>query len=101
MKSYKEYAKRYIGTSCIASLILVGCKDNAGVSAEILKFGKDASYDAYVCDSESEVGKHYSLVTEFAAWMKVYDDSGLVTEFRGTKIQVYRAAEQGCIIKIM
>lgn len=100
MKTYKDFEKQYIGSSDIASLILVGCDKN-GLSLKELHFGQDASYQAYIVEGEAEIGSHYHKVAEFESWLKVYDDEELVESFGGKKIIVYRAAEMGCIIQIL
>lgn len=100
MKNYKDFEKQYIGSSDIASLILVGCDEN-GLSLKELHFGQDTSYSAYIVDDEAEIGSHYHKVAEFESWLKVYDDEELVKCFKGNKIIVYRAAEMGCIIQII
>lgn len=100
MKNYKNFKKQYIGSSDIASLILVGC-DEKGLSLKELHFGQDASYSAYIVEGEAEIGSHYHKVAEFESWMKIYDDEELVKSFKGNKIIVYRAAEMGCIIQII
>jgi len=88
MKTYKDFEKQYIGLSDIASLILVGCGKN-GLSLKELHCGQDASYQAYIVEAE------------FDSWLKIYDDEGLVKQFSGKNIIVYRAAEMGCIIQIV
>lgn len=101
MKTYKDFTKEYIGSSDIASLILVGCDSN-GLNVKELHFGGDGSYDAYVIDDNvKEVPDHYYKVAEFDSWLKIYDDEGLVSKFNGKKIIVYRAADFGCIIQIV
>lgn len=98
MKTYRDFTKKYIGASDIASLILVGCGDN-GLNLKELSFGEDGSYHAYVVDENNvKIGSHYHKVAEFNSWMKIYDDEELVKVFRAEKIIVYRAAEMGCII---
>ena len=101
MKSYREFFREYIGTSDIAALVMVGFKDNIGATSELLRFGKDSSYYAYVCEGEVEIGSHYELVSEYQCWLKIYDDTELVREFNGRTIRVYRAGEEGCIIDIL
>lgn len=101
MKNYKDFMREFIGESDIASLVMVGFKDNIGATTELLRFGKDSSYYAYVCEGEVEIGKHYELVAEFNSWLKIYDDTELVREFNGRTIRIYRAGEEGCIINLL
>lgn len=101
MKTYKDFEKQYIGSSDIASLILAGCNGGEGFVTIPLDFGQDNSYYAYIAEGEVQIGKHYEKKAEFDSWMKVYDDEGLVKQFKGKKIIVYRAAEMGCIIQII
>jgi len=100
MKNYKEFEKEYIGSSDIASLILVGCGENS-LKLKELHFGGDGSYQAYVVDRETEIPKHYKKAEEFNIWLKIYDDEELVKEFEADKIEVYRAGEMGCIVKLI
>ena len=102
MKTYKDFGKQYIGSSDIASLILVGCnKNKKELQLKELHFGGDGSYRAYIVYGNAEIGKHYKKVEEFNSWLKIYDDEELVREFNGEKIIVYRAAEMGCIIQVI
>lgn len=101
MKTYKDFKKQYIGSSDIASLILAGYKEGEGFITMPLHFWQDGSYSAYIVEGEAEIGSHYEKRAEFNSWLKVYDDEGLVKRFKGNKIIVYRAAEMGCIIRII
>lgn len=101
MKSYNDFEKQYIGSSDIASLILVGYKEGEGFITIPLQFGQDDSYNAYIVEGEAEIGSHYEKRAEFNSWLKIYDDEELVKSFKGNKIIVYRAAEMGCIIQII
>ena len=103
MKSYKDFEKITIGSSDIASLILVGVTEN-GVDSKILNFGQDDDYSAYIVagyEDEVKIGNHYELRATFETWMKIYDDDGLVRTFECDKICVYRAGEMGCIIHLV
>lgn len=95
MKNYKDYEKVFIGGSNIASLTL-----RSPIDATVLNFGEDNNYLAYVVDAEAEIGEHYKKVYECENWLKIYDDDGLVKEFKADKIEVYRAGEMGCIIRL-
>lgn len=101
MKNYKDFEKEYIGSSDIASLILVGIGENEiGLDLKELHFGGDGSYKAYIVDQKDvEIGSHYQKVAEFTHWLKIYDDIELVKRFRADHIIVYRAKEMGCIIQ--
>lgn len=101
MKNYKDFEKSYIGESDIASLVLCGFKKEEGVVTELLHFGKDAAYMAYIVDEDTEIGGHYEKVAEFNSWLKIYDDYNLVKDFEGTVIEIYRAREMGCIIRVI
>lgn len=96
MKNYKDYDVEFIGNSDIASLTL-----RAPMRAEILNFGEDNSYMAYIVDKDAEIGSHYKLEYTFDHWLKVYDDDGLVRTFTGDIIKVYSAGQMGCIIQII
>ena len=101
MKNYKDFSREYIGSSDIASLVMVGCKDNVGAVAELLRFGKDGDYSAYVCEGEVSIGDHYELVAEFNTWLKIYDDEKLIRKFKGRAIRIYRAGQEGVIVNIL
>lgn len=101
MKSYKMFQKQYIGSSDYAALTLVGAREGIGVCAEMLRFGGDAGYYAYMVDGEAEIGAHYELIASFNHWAKVYDDDGLVLLLEGDKINFWRAGEMGCIVQIL
>jgi len=100
MKNYKDFEKVFIGDSDIASLILVGWSEN-GLKLFDLHFGEDGSYQAYIIDEDTEIPKHYSRVYECKSWLRIYDDIGLVKEFDSNLIEIYRAGEMGCIIKLI
>lgn len=101
MKNYKDFGKTYIGGSDIASLILVGC---VGEDGELkffdLHFGGDGDYRAYIVDRETAIPEHYNKVAEFTDWMRIYDDTSLVAKYDARLIEVFRAGDYGCIIKI-
>lgn len=101
MKDYHEYKKQYIGGSDIAALILVGIGGEDGLVCQILDFGGDGGYDAYIVDEDAEIGSHYELVGKYTDWLKIYDDQTLVKEFDADLIEVYRAGEFGCVIKVI
>ena len=101
MKSYKDFEKMYIGESDIACLTMVGFAPEQGLTAQLLHFGGDNAYSAYIVDEpDVEIGAHYSLVGRFDSWLKIYDDRELVFERCSDKIEVYRAGEYGCIIHL-
>jgi hypothetical protein len=101
MKSYKEYPTHYIGESDIAALTITGIQANKGVQAEILRFGKDSAYSAYIADENAEIGAHYKLQMSFKNWIRIYDDYHFIVELRAEKINIYRAGEMGCIIQLI
>ena len=102
MKNYKDFRKIFIGDSDIAALIMVGYKKGVGVVPQMLNFGQDDSYYAYIVDENVvEIGSHYSTVAEFSDWLRIYDDDGLVEYLEADKIIVYRAAEMGCVIHLI
>ena len=101
MKNYKEFGKTYIGTSDLAGLVLRGCSCDGGPELQELHFGKDAAYDAYIVDGETEIPAHYWHVATFRRWMRIYDDTQLTKTLRAERIEVYRAGEMGCIIKLI
>lgn len=101
MKFYKD-RKEDIGSSDVAALALIGPKPKKGLRAQILNFGEDGCYNAYIVDDpEVEIPNHYKKITEFCKWMEVYDDDGLCKKYYAEKINVYRAGEYGCIIQLL
>lgn len=101
MKTYKDFSNQYIGCSDIAALVMVGC-GKGGVCAEMLRFGEDGGYDAYVVtDADVVIPEHYSKVASFSYWVKIYDDEGLKFKAEGKEINVYRAGQYGCIIQVI
>ena len=105
MKTYKDFEKRYIGSSDIASLILAGCRTEEGLKTEALSFGEDGSYSAYIVkqseNEEIKIESHYTKVATFNHWLKVYDDDGKTFDCMGKEINIYRAGQFGCIIQII
>lgn len=101
MNSYKDFPKQYIGCSDIAALVMVGC-GKGGVRAEILRFGGDEAYDAYVVtDADVIIPEHYSKVASFSYWLRIYDDTELAFKASGKEINVYRAGQYGCLIQVI
>lgn len=104
--NYKNYEKRYIGSSDFAALTLTGMRptdepgDCTGLKTFALHFGGDGSYDAYICDGDAEIGAHYTLEATFVGWLRIYDDDGLIRKFYADVIKIYRAGECGCIIQL-
>ncbi|WP_288681565.1 hypothetical protein [uncultured Eubacterium sp.] len=101
MKSYKEFDVCLLGGSDYASLIMVGCDKEGKLVSQILPFGEDGAYRAYLVEGEAEIGSHYSLVAEFTHWMNVYDDDSMAEKFNAKRIKVFRAGEFGCIIQLL
>lgn len=101
MKSYKDFEKEYIGSSDIASLVMVGYKEGKGVVPRMLTFGRDGSYYGYIVKGSANIGEHYEKVCEYKSWLNLYDDDGLMRKFTGERIVVYRAGEMGCIFQII
>lgn len=100
MKSYKEYPRVGIGSSDIAALIMVGC-GKTELKTDILKFGEDGRYLAYIVDENANIGPHYELVAEYTHWIKIYDDDGLTYDNYAELIRVWRAGDCGCIIQLI
>ncbi len=60
MKTYKDFESHFIGSSDIASLVMVGYKNNEGIVPMLLNFGEDNRYKAYIVDEPNvEIGAHY------------------------------------------
>lgn len=101
MKDYKDFPEQFIGYSDIACLVLAGFQKDEGFVTMPLWFGNDGGYFAYVVDSSAIIGSHYVKVAEFNSWLKIYDDDGGMKEFKGSRINVFRAGEMGCIIQVL
>lgn len=100
---YHAYSRASLGFSDIAALVLVGCGNN-NLKSEVLHFGGDDSYSAYVVDSRAKIGGHYQLKARFTTWLKVYDDEGLQLDLYGgvgTEFLIYRAGGYGCLIQVL
>ncbi|WP_127009511.1 hypothetical protein [Veillonella sp. CHU110] len=95
VKNYKEFQTR-LGASDIASLTV-----RFPMHAMAVHFGEDANYTAYVITDAQEVPAHYRQVAEGKSWCKVYDDEELMAEFWANKIEIYRAGEMGCLIRLI
>lgn len=93
---YKEFPKKYIGESDKAFLLLVSSQEE-----KQLTFGEDGFYSAYiVTDENCEIPDYYKKVFTCAGKLEVRDDHGQTAVFSGEQIEVYRAGEFGCIIRI-
>lgn len=102
MKTYKDFEQKYIGDSDIATLILVGNRNEEGLKTELLRFGEDGYYKAYiVTEIDVEIGSHYKKVATFNHWLKIYDDDELTYRVNAKEINIYRAGLLGCIIQII
>lgn len=55
MRTYKDFQKWNIGSSDIASLLLLGCNEN-GAEPMLLAFGSDGDYSAYIIPDNVEIG---------------------------------------------
>ena len=84
-----------LGFSDIARLIISSPK-----GVQELKFGSDGTYNAYIVSSDMVIPNHYSHIMSCEGWMKVYDDEGLTWEKYADKIDIFRAGDFGCILKV-
>ena len=105
MKTYKDFEKKYIGSSDIASLVMVGCREGEGVKTELLRFCEDGCYNAYIVfqtdKDEINIENHYKKVATFNHWLKIYDDDGKTFYKHAKEFNIYRAGQYGCIIQII
>ena len=100
-KNYKDFEKIFIGESDIAQLTLRYFNDDAKeVELDILHFGEDGAYNAYLIqDEEVEIPNHYQLVFDKQiSWMDIIDDTGIIAFDCPANIKIYRAGNYGCII---
>lgn len=100
MSFYKDYAKKYIGQSDCARLILEGCDINEKIKLERLDFGEDGSYSAYIVDESCEIPSHYEKQCTFFNFVNVIDDSGITEKLYGREIAFYTAGDFGCLIQV-
>lgn len=104
MKTYKDYTKRTIGESDIATLVLVGMGEDE-VKSHILNYQGDETYSAYIIkrkENESvSIADHYELVSSFTNWIRIYDDFGKSAEYDGKVINIYRAGGYSTIVEII
>lgn len=102
LNDYHSCEKIRIGSSDIAALIAVGCgKDD--LKTAVIDFGEDGSYSAYVCGEKTTIPDYYKKVFECQAWLKIYDDTGLMFDsgYSGfNRFAIYRAGSFGTIIKM-
>lgn len=102
-ESYREFNEISIGTSDIATLIMVGCpvEESDELITKPLYFGEDGDYKAYYINEDNiDIPERYEKVAEFSTWLKIYDDTGLTSTIKGERIEVFRAYDFGCIIKV-
>lgn len=98
-KNYYQYSEIEIGKSKNSNLVLVGMTEQ-GLKSELLQFGEDGEYTAYVIDDDFEIPSHFQLVHSFKKWMRVYDDDRSTFELlNASEINVYRYGDLGCIIQ--
>ena len=96
MKSYKEYDKKHLGGSDIASLTVRMPNETA-----ILDFGEDGDYRAYIVDEDAVIGEHYREVLTAHNWIWIFDDFGKRTEVVSPTIKIYRSGSFGVVIQTL
>lgn len=96
MKNYKDFEKKSIGSSDIASLTV-----RSGMKVAPLNFGEDGAYSAYIVTEDAEIGSHYKLTFEGMGWITIFDDTRMTFEARADEIKIYQAGEFGCIIQLI
>ena len=102
MRNYKDFEETYIGSSDVATLIMVGCRGDEGLVTEPLRFGGDGSYYAYMVEGEDvQIGEHYRLVATFNHWLKIYDDEERMYFESAKEFRIYRAGDYGVILQVI
>lgn len=104
MITYESFA-----ASDIATLIVVGCKpveeikqdDTDVLKGMFVHFGSDGSYRMHLVEEDYVVPEYYNLQGKFRAWIKIYDDDGLVYDSSKeyNLFEVYRAGDMTIMIK--
>lgn len=64
-------------------------------------FDYDDDYEAYIITDAIEVPEDYELVAAGKTFVKIYDDEGLTVEINCPHIEIYRAGEEGCLIRLI
>ncbi len=100
-KNYKDCKKIPMGYSDIAALVLVGCREDKGAMTELLNFGSDGNYSAYIALEDTEIPEHYRHIASFNHWLKIYDDSERIISLSAQTIKVYRAGDFGMILQLI
>ena len=108
VKNYKDTIIS-LGGSDVACLICRGFLKNSDNSeyeykAELLNFGEDGEYDAYlVTDPEVEIPSYYTKRLQFQHGIDIFDDFQKVADLGdlNTIGNIYRAGDFGCIIQIL
>lgn len=101
---YKDYGKKYLGSSDIAQLtIRYFSKDSMKVCYDSIKLGGDGGYHAYIVDENAEIAEHYveTLSLKNIAWLDIIDDESVTFKLRKDcgEIKVYQAGGFGIIIQ--
>ena len=100
MKNYKDFEKMYIGASDGACLTISNCDKEGNSREEMLYFGEDGEYSAYITYGDVEIGDHYKLMHEFHGVITIFDDVDAIFTAKADTIKVYQAGEFGCIIHL-
>lgn len=108
MKNYKENRK-YIGNSDIASLRLLMFTEDGDFIDDVLNFGEDGVYHAYIIGEDVEVPSHYHLektsygsITFFSSddEIVVLTNFGEIDYSKRGKMEIYTAGNFGVIVKL-
>lgn len=102
-----DYAEEYIGSSDVATLIVVGMNPkqvqptDEPIVTLPMHFGGDGAYHAYVVDERADVPAWYTLEARLSSWIKIYDDENLVYTAHAPEIELYRAGQRGVLIRMI
>ena len=101
MKSYKEFGKMYIGASDNACLTVKNFDKKRNKFAEdMLYFGEDGEYSAYITYGDVSIGDHYKLMHKYSGKIVIADDEMEVFVAAADSIEIYQAGEFGCVIHL-
>jgi len=106
MKNYKDFEKRLLGSTDIATLKVITNSENYELAT-----GMDSSFSAYWIEGDAEIGEHYNLLKKFenVTWLVIGDEINLnIVEtysdgaiFTPKEVRIYNSGYHGYIIQVL